>query len=43
MDTVVFSREVEGRGVKPTTHLNLVPRLRVVELYLHSPYVFVMC
>jgi hypothetical protein len=28
-------------GVKLTTHLNLVPRLRMVELYLQSPYVFV--
>jgi hypothetical protein len=23
-----------------TTHLHPVPRLRMVELYLHSPYVF---
>jgi hypothetical protein len=27
-------------GVKLTTHLHLVPRSRRVELYLHSPYVF---
>jgi hypothetical protein len=26
----------EGRGVKPTTHLRLVQRLRMVALYLHS-------
>jgi hypothetical protein len=25
------------RGVKLTTHLHLVPRSRMVELYLHSP------
>jgi hypothetical protein len=26
-----------GRGVKLTTHLHIMPRSRVVELYLHSP------
>jgi hypothetical protein len=26
-----------GRGVKVTTHLHLVPRSRMVELYFHSP------
>jgi hypothetical protein len=34
------SNEYRGlfpRGVKLTTHLHLVPRLRMVELYLHSP------
>jgi hypothetical protein len=25
------------RGVKPTTHFHLVPRSRMIELYLHSP------
>jgi hypothetical protein len=29
-----------SRGVKPTTHFHLVPRSRMVELYLHTPYVF---
>jgi hypothetical protein len=29
-----------GRCVKLTTHLHLMPRSRKVELYLHSPYVF---
>jgi hypothetical protein len=27
-------------SVKLTTHLNLMPRPRIVELYLYSPYVF---
>jgi hypothetical protein len=35
-----FLREWRGKGVSLTTHLHLVPRLRIVELYLHSPYVF---
>jgi len=26
-----------GRGMKATTHLNLVPRLKFVELHVHSP------
>jgi hypothetical protein len=26
--------------VNLTTHLHLVPRSRMVELYLHSPYLF---
>jgi hypothetical protein len=30
-----FSRAESGGGVKLTTHLHLVPRLRMVELYLH--------
>jgi hypothetical protein len=29
-----------GMGVKPTTNLILVQRSRMVEIYLHSPYVF---
>jgi hypothetical protein len=29
-------REI-GRGVKLTTHFHLVPRSRMLELYLHSP------
>jgi hypothetical protein len=31
------STHVEGRGVKLTTHLHLVLKSRMVELYLHSP------
>jgi hypothetical protein len=31
------SRAAWGRDVKLTTHLHLVPRLRMVEVYLHSP------
>jgi len=29
--------------MKLTTYLHLVPRLKSVELYLHSPYIFMMC
>jgi hypothetical protein len=32
-----FPRRQSGRGVKLTTHLYLVPRSRMLELYLHSP------
>jgi hypothetical protein len=32
----LFPREQSGRGVKLTTHLQLVPRSRMVELYLHT-------
>jgi hypothetical protein len=32
----VLSLRVNGQGVKLTTHLNLVPMPRMVELYLHS-------
>jgi hypothetical protein len=32
-----FSREYRGRSVEVTTHLHLVPRSRMVELYLHCP------
>jgi hypothetical protein len=28
--------EESGRNVKVTTHIYLVPRLRIVEFYLHS-------
>jgi hypothetical protein len=38
--TIIQFQEVESslgdRSVKLTTHLHLVPRLRMVELYLHS-------
>jgi hypothetical protein len=38
MGTGDFSLRVMcNRGVKLTTHLNLVQRLRMVELHLHSP------
>jgi hypothetical protein len=30
---------VERSDVKLTTHLHLVPKSRMVELYLHPPYV----
>jgi hypothetical protein len=33
----LFNRGLSGRGVNLTTHLHLVPRSRMVELYLHSP------
>jgi hypothetical protein len=32
-----FPREQSGRSVKLTTHLHLVPRSRMVAVYLHSP------
>jgi hypothetical protein len=32
----LFPRGWSGRGVKVTIHLHLVPRLRKMELYLHS-------
>jgi hypothetical protein len=35
-----FPRGKNGRGVKLITHLHLVPRLRMVKLYLHSPILF---
>jgi hypothetical protein len=34
---VLFSRGQSGMDMKLTTHLHLVPTLRTVELYLHSP------
>jgi hypothetical protein len=35
-----LSAGIKYRRVKLTTYLHLVPRSRMVELYLHSPYVF---
>jgi hypothetical protein len=32
-----FPRRKRGRGVKLTSHFHLVPRLRMMESYLHSP------
>jgi hypothetical protein len=32
----LFPLEYRGRCVKLTTHLHLVPRLRIVELYFRS-------
>jgi hypothetical protein len=29
-----------NRGVKLTIHLHLVPRLRILEIHFHSPYIF---
>jgi hypothetical protein len=37
---VLFPRGKSGWGVMLTTHLHLVPRSRMVELYFHSPYFF---
>jgi hypothetical protein len=36
----LFLRLLSCRGVNLTTHLYLVPRSRMVELYLHFPNVF---
>jgi hypothetical protein len=33
----LFLKGYSGRGVKLTTHLELVPNLRMVDLYIHSP------
>jgi hypothetical protein len=30
-------------GIKPTTHLHLMTKLKCMELCLHSPYVFMAC
>jgi hypothetical protein len=35
-----YSCGQKGQGVKPTTHLYLVPMSRMLELYLHSPIRF---
>jgi hypothetical protein len=34
---MALSRRKNGRGVKLTTHLQLVPGLRMSDLYIHSP------
>jgi hypothetical protein len=34
----LFGQWWSGRDIKPTTHLHLVPTLRMVELYLHFPF-----
>jgi hypothetical protein len=36
----LFAWEQNGRDVKLTTYLHLVPRLKRALLYFHSPYVF---
>jgi hypothetical protein len=36
MGTGTFPRGQSGRGVKLTPHLHLVPRSRMMELYIHS-------
>jgi hypothetical protein len=36
----LFPRSYSGTGMKQTIHLTLVPRLRMVEPYLHSPIAF---
>jgi hypothetical protein len=38
-----FPEGYRGRGVKLTTHLHLVPRSRMLELYLHSPHMSKTC
>jgi hypothetical protein len=35
-----FPRAYSGRSIKLTTHLHPVPRWRIVERYLHFPYIF---
>jgi hypothetical protein len=40
MGTELFSRKKISRALKLTAHLHLVPRSRMVELYLHSLYFF---
>jgi hypothetical protein len=35
-----FARRYSGRGVKLTTHLHLLPRSRIMKLYLHAPILF---
>jgi hypothetical protein len=35
-----FPGDKSGCCVKLTTHLHLMPRSRMVEIYLHFPYVF---
>jgi hypothetical protein len=40
-DRVLFPRGYSGRGADLIIHLDLVPRSRIVELYLHSRYFFV--
>jgi hypothetical protein len=40
---VALSQEYSGRDRKLITHLHLVVRTRMVELYLHSLHVFMMC
>jgi hypothetical protein len=39
----LFPRVQSGQGVKLPIHLPLVPRSRMMELYLHSPYAFMTC
>jgi hypothetical protein len=35
----LFFQGYNSRDVKLTTHLHIVPKLRMEQLYLHSPYV----
>jgi hypothetical protein len=37
-----LTQKESGRGVKLTTHLHILPISRMVELYLHSAYVFIV-
>jgi hypothetical protein len=36
----LFPQEYSGWDVKQTTLLHLVPKSRMVKVYLHSPYIF---
>jgi hypothetical protein len=36
-----FSLEVKQQEHEATTHLHLVPRLTMTEVYFHFPYVFI--
>jgi hypothetical protein len=38
-----FSLEIKLLGLKLTIHFHLLSRSRMVDLHLHSPYVFVEC
>jgi hypothetical protein len=38
MDTGVISEGESGEDVKLITHIDVIRRLRMVELYFHSPH-----
>jgi hypothetical protein len=37
----LFTRGWNGSGVKLTTHLQLEPRSKNMDLYIHTPYAFI--
>jgi hypothetical protein len=43
MGTGAIFREYSGRNLRLIIYFYLVPRSRMVEPYLHSPYVFMAC